>query len=146
MIAERFVQARKTKTALADYPGEAPTDLADAYTTQDVAISLWPTPLMGWKVGGVAPPWSETLGIKRIVGPVFEDKVHHAVAEDMDLPVYDGGFSAFEGEVLAVLGADVPEGKPVSPLRTHFPWSDRCGLLLRSRGARFRASMITGRW
>ena len=39
-VAGAFVAARREKRALITYPGEAPADLAAAYTIQDLAIGI----------------------------------------------------------------------------------------------------------
>ncbi|NNC77255.1 MAG: 2-keto-4-pentenoate hydratase, partial [Woeseiaceae bacterium] len=54
-IAARFVNARRTATPLADYPGAIPENLAAAYRIQDIAIHEWDAPLGGWKVGRIPP-------------------------------------------------------------------------------------------
>ncbi|QHL91917.1 2-keto-4-pentenoate hydratase [Sphingomonas changnyeongensis] len=109
-IAGRFLAARRAAVPLADYPGCAPGDLAEAYRIQDHAISGWGRDVIGWKVGRVMPPVSETLGTERLAGPIFA-----AAPADADravaMPVFDGGFAAGEAEFLLRIGAAPPAGK-----------------------------------
>ncbi|MEB3269999.1 MAG: hypothetical protein VKJ09_15770, partial [Leptolyngbya sp.] len=111
LIASSFVAARRTGGVVSSYPGEVPQSLAEAYAVQDAAIRLWPDALAGWKVGGISADWRERAGADRLVGPVFSRQVHIDRGELTDMPVFDHGFAAVEGEVTAVIGQDVPESK-----------------------------------
>ncbi|PAV69742.1 hypothetical protein WR25_18434 [Diploscapter pachys] len=44
-VAQAFVEARRTATALPDYPGTIPHDLANAYAVQDAALALSDRPV-----------------------------------------------------------------------------------------------------
>lgn len=110
-IAEHFVQARLAGSVVHEYPGDVPQNLGQAYAIQDHAIALWPTPIVGWKVGGISGDWAEKLDTNRLVGPVFTEHLWHYSGTEIDVPVFGKGFAAFEGEITAILGADVPDGK-----------------------------------
>ncbi|HEY6456537.1 MAG TPA: hypothetical protein VIY90_14790 [Steroidobacteraceae bacterium] len=111
-IAQQFVRARLRAEALRDFPNTIPGTLDDAYATQDCAIDLWPDPLVGWKVGWIAPPWSDHLKEERLVGPIFERGVRHAPPREIvEFPIFQGGFAAIEAEFVFRLTADVQPGK-----------------------------------
>lgn len=112
-IAQRFVAARLAATALPDYPGTVPDNLTTSYDIQDVARSLWPTPVRGWKIGMVPPAFREKLGAMRLAGPVFDGNVwDYSEGQVIDLPIIPGGFAAVEGEFVVKLGADMPAEGP----------------------------------
>ena len=111
-IAARFVDARLTCRALADYPGQVPFDLDTAYRCQDAAIELWPDEIGGWKVGRIPSSLEERFKSDRLAGPIFRPTIHHSdSARPIDLPVYPGGFAAVEAEFVVVVGADAPRDK-----------------------------------
>lgn len=110
-IAEHFVRARLAGGVVHQYPGDIPQSLREAYAIQDDAIALWPTPVVGWKVGGIGGAWAERLQTTRLVGPVFAEHLWHDAGTEIDVPVFGQGFAAFEGEITAVLGADIPDEK-----------------------------------
>lgn len=111
-IAKAFVDARRSGVALTDYPGAAPSTLADAYAVQDEAIRLWGAPVAGWKLGRILPPLDAEYGAGRLAGPIFAGNVW--TAEDggiVDFPVIPGGFAAVEAEYLLLLGETVPDDR-----------------------------------
>lgn len=106
MVAEAFVQARRTARSLPDYPGVPPVDLAGAYAIQDRAIAIDGRPVVGWKVGRINPPHDARLGDNRLSGPIFADGVVDAAPGDGPaMPVYVGGFAAAEAELLLHVAA-----------------------------------------
>lgn len=110
-IADRFVSARLAGLPLADFPGVIPGDLNAAYACQDAAIARWPTAVVGWKVGYIAPAQRLDRDV-RLLGPIFAGNVRDAAAGAViEFPVIDGGFSAVEGEFVFRLGADAPADK-----------------------------------
>jgi 2-keto-4-pentenoate hydratase len=116
-IARRFVAARLQGTALAGYPGAIPADLDQAYRCQDAAIDLWPDEVAGWKVGWIPEGMQRVYGEERLVGPIFRRAVRHVrLDEEVDVPVFAGGFAAVEAEFTFRLAGDAPSGKLV--------WSD----------------------
>ncbi len=108
-IAARFVDARLTKTALPDYPGQKPLDMATAYATQEAAIGLFPDEIIGWKVGMVPPAQQPTLQIHRLAGPIFRRNLWTASSEPTPLPAIPGGFAAVEAEFVARVGKVDPD-------------------------------------
>ena len=108
-IAARFVDARLTRTGLADDPGPVPRDMATAYATQEIAIGLFPDEIVGWKVGMVPPAQQPALGAHRLAGPIFRRNLWTPSAEPTPLPEIEGGFAAVEAEFVARLGPVDPE-------------------------------------
>lgn len=111
IIAEHFLSARRSAAGLVDYPGPLPRSLDEAYRIQDAAISSWPRPVIGWKVGRVPPPFLEQYRIDRLAGPIFASR--HALADDepVEMAVFDQGFAAGEAEFLLRIGASPAVGK-----------------------------------
>ena len=109
-IAGRVLAARRAAAPLADYPGCQPVDLAGAYRIQDHAIAGWGHEVIGWKVGRVLPPLSDTLGTERLAGPIFAATAAHD-GEAAAMPVFSGGFAAGEAEFLLRICAAPPAGK-----------------------------------
>lgn len=108
-VAARFVRARRSATALPDYPGPLPSDLATGYRVQDAALKLWPDEVVGWKVGRVPPEHEERLQSNRICGPVFARSLWHVKpGEVTPFPVFEGGFAAVEAEYVARIAFDAP--------------------------------------
>lgn len=100
-IASHFVSARRTATALLDYPGIIPDDLGDAYAVQDAAIALSAGEIVGWKVGRIDPP----LGaVNRLAGPIFACVAATDARAPVAMPVFAGGFAAAEAEYLLRIG------------------------------------------
>lgn len=133
-IAKRFVAARKGAAALPDYPGDAPTDLDAAYAIQAQAVAAWHEPVVGWKVGRIPAPQDASFGVDRLAGPIFASQVHHSGADDIAMPVFDGGFAAIEAEFVAVLAAAPPVGQMRFTLEEAAALIDRmhCGIEIAS--------------
>lgn len=111
-IAERFVAARLSATPLDAYPGTVPADMDSAYRCQDEAISIWPDEIAGWKVGWIAADQQRVYGEERLVGPIFRGFVRDVrLDEEVEIPVFGGGFAAVEAEYIFRLGADAPPDK-----------------------------------
>jgi 2-keto-4-pentenoate hydratase len=110
-IADRFLTARRAATGLADYPGQLPRTLDEAYAVQDAAMASWGKKVVGWKVGRVMPPLSEHFGSDRLAGPIFADQVALADGGDPRMPVFAEGFVAGEAEFLLQLGTPPPAGQ-----------------------------------
>lgn len=103
-IADALVKARKTCSLLTDFPGDIPETLEQAYAVQLDAISKWDAKLIGFKVGGVPPKWREQFPTNWLAGPMFDDQSYHI--EDggsIEVSVFEGGFAAYEAELVFVL-------------------------------------------
>ena len=109
-IAQKFVEARRSATPLADYPGPLPVSLDVAYAVQDAAIELVDSAIVGWKVGRIFPPLSDTYGAERLSGPIFASHVQMENGANV-AQIFDGGFGAAEAEFLLRIGHDLPLGK-----------------------------------
>jgi 2-keto-4-pentenoate hydratase len=111
-IAGAFVRARLAGSALAEFPGTIPADLDSAYQCQDAAIALWPSTIIGWKVGMIGPRWSAQYGEDRLLGPIFRGGLRPAAdALLVEFPIFAGGFAAVEGEFVFRLASDAPPSK-----------------------------------
>jgi 2-keto-4-pentenoate hydratase len=104
-IADRFLAARRAASGLADYPGEFPVTLEDAYAIQDEAIARWEQPVIGWKVGRVPPALIDRFGTDRLAGPIFHDSPATVDGSLVEMPVFSEGFAAGEAEFLLRIGA-----------------------------------------
>jgi 2-keto-4-pentenoate hydratase len=100
-IARSFVDARRSRTALRDYPGTVPATIADAYRVQEQAIDLHGGTVAGWKVGRINP---EVEGANRLAGPIFADLIFDETADPVAMPVFADGFAAAEAEFLLRIG------------------------------------------
>ena len=109
--AVAFVKARLGAYGVKDYPGELPQTLEEAYGIQSAAISLFPDEICGWKVGRVSGEPEEKFKVDRLVGPVFSRVNRDNIAGVLEMPVFEDGFTAVEGEVTAVIGKDAPADK-----------------------------------
>jgi 2-keto-4-pentenoate hydratase len=110
-IAGRFLSARRAAAGLANYPGDIPKSLEQAYAIQDAAIAAWSKAVIGWKVGRVLPPWSEQFGTDRLSGPIFMSRHSSGDGNAPDMPAFAEGFAAGEAEFLLRIGAAPPAGK-----------------------------------
>lgn len=111
-VAQRFVRARRAASALPEFPGPLPTDLATGYLVQDAALDLWPDHVVGWKVGRVPPEHEPRLKANRIFGPVFSKTLWHVKSGEVTpFPVFEGGFAAVEAEYVLHLAHDAPDDK-----------------------------------
>ena len=119
-IAQSFVDARRAGRSLPDYPGTAPTALADAYAVQDAAIALNEAEIGGWKVGRINPPID---GVDRLAGPIFTRQIIAAGPDPVAMPVFVGGFAAAEAEFLLRISATPPVGQ------THFTHEEAAALI-----------------
>lgn len=109
-IAQRLVEARRTRTLLEDFPGAVPTDLAGAYLIQDRAIAAWNDVIVGWKVGLILGPEGTPAG--RFLGPIWAESLVEAPVGDVPLEVrLQPGDTFLEAEWVAELVEGVPDGE-----------------------------------
>jgi 2-keto-4-pentenoate hydratase len=110
-IANRFVTARRSATALDGYPGEIPSKLEDSYAIQERAIELWDRPVIGWKIGRLAPERQAEHGTERLAGPIFAPTFKDYDGTAVTLPVFTGGFAAVEAEYVFRIAHDSDPSK-----------------------------------
>lgn len=100
-ISAAFLSARRRGVALDAYPGTVPPSLEEAYTVQQISTDNWGEPIAGYKVGGIGPEWRDQYPSTRLAGPVFSSLVYVADADEItDIPVFQGGFAAYEPELI----------------------------------------------
>lgn len=103
-ISSAFLAARRAAIALEAYPGDVPASLEEAYAVQALSAANWGEPIAGYKVGGIGPQWREQYPSSWLAGPVFSSLVFNAKTGDrVDIPVFEGGFAAYEPELLMKL-------------------------------------------
>jgi 2-keto-4-pentenoate hydratase len=111
-VAENFVKARRSATALPAFPGAAPPpELESAYACQEAAIGLWDDEIAGWKIGRIPPEYEVAYGQSRLAGPIFTRGVWPFAGAPVDFPVFVGGFAAVEAEYVLVVGRNAPADK-----------------------------------
>ncbi|MBA16389.1 MAG: 2-keto-4-pentenoate hydratase [Sphingomonas sp.] len=114
-VAQAFVDARRTASALPDYPGTRPLNLAAAYAIQDRAIAIAGRTIAGWKVGRINAPDDTRLGSDRLAGPIYADSVIDLQQADgaqiPAMPVFADGFAAAEAEFM--LRLKIPATAPL---------------------------------
>lgn len=110
-IAKSFVEARRAARALPDYPGAVPARLVESYTIQDKAIALYDRPIVGWKIGRLAPEKQGEHNTERLCGPIFAPTLKAYAGEALTLPVYEGGFAAVEAEYIFRVDHDADPDK-----------------------------------
>jgi 2-keto-4-pentenoate hydratase len=110
-IANRFVTARRSATALEGYPGDIPSKLEDSYAIQERAITLWDRPVIGWKIGRLAPEKQAEHGTERLAGPIFAPTFKDYDGAAVTLPVFTGGFAAVEAEFVFRIAHDADPAK-----------------------------------
>jgi 2-keto-4-pentenoate hydratase len=111
-ITRAFGAARLEGRALSAFPGILPANLAQAYRTQEAAISAWPDPVAGWKVARIGPAWQQAFPEERMIGPAFSPNIRVVVNGQLpECPVFAGGFAAVEAEIVVVIGKDAPAAK-----------------------------------
>jgi 2-keto-4-pentenoate hydratase len=109
-IAQRFVTARRQARALDVYPGDIPARLEDSYAIQERAIALWNRPIVGWKIGRVAPDKQAEHNTERLAGPIFAPTFKNYTGP-VTLPVFVGGFAAVEAEFVFRVDHDADPAK-----------------------------------
>lgn len=110
-IAHRFLTARRNATGLADFPGELPKTLDEAYAVQDAAIAAWKRPIIGWKVGRIQEPLASQFGADRLAGPIFASQWAQSGNGLPEMPGFAEGFVAGEAEFLLRVGIAPPPSK-----------------------------------
>lgn len=114
--ARAFVAARRAGRGLAEWPGDLPRDMDEAYAVQAAVQACWGRPVGGVKVGRVLGEWAERFSVDRFVGPICAETIQHpAPGETARFPVIAGGTALLECEVIAVLGRDAPDDTAITP-------------------------------
>lgn len=107
-ISGRLVAARKNAEALAEFPGQLPESLEDAYAVQTASIARWPDEVAGWKVASIPASFRERLAAERLAGPVFKSLIFKIESgASITMPIYSGGFGAVEAEFVLQLATTI---------------------------------------
>jgi len=109
-IADRFVTARRSASALAEYPGDLPATMEEAYLIQDAALDQWHQALAGWKIARLHPDFQEAMGSERLAGPIFKPAFKD-YSGPVEMPVFEGGFGAVEAEYILRIDHDADPEK-----------------------------------
>ncbi len=111
-IAAAFVDARRSATALAEYPGTKPGTFSDAIAVQTEALAQYDGVVSGWKVGRINSPWFEKVGVNRLPGPIFATSVQQAAISETPVGViFKNGFGAVEAEFVFRIGQSPAAGQ-----------------------------------
>jgi 2-keto-4-pentenoate hydratase len=109
--AQAFATARRDACGLAVWPGIFPQSLEAAYALQQATQIAWGQAAGGVKVGRVLGALAGRLGVDRFTGPVDAGAIRYVGdGEEALFPVIAGGTALLECEIIAVLGADAPDG------------------------------------
>ena len=103
-ITPAFLAARREARTLDAYPGEVPPTLEAAYAVQLRSTAEWGESVVGFKVGGIPAKWREQYPSPWLAGPVFNSALIHAKDEVTEVSVFEGGFAAYEPELVLRLG------------------------------------------
>lgn len=118
-IARSFIEARRARRALTEYPGTRPESLASAYAIQDKAIEFDGRLVGGWKVGRIWAPTDTVLGANRLAGPIFADTIVDAADGHVpSMSVFDDGFAAGEAEFMVRLAPRPGGSLPLTDAET----------------------------
>ena len=112
-IAAALVEARKRAAPVDAFPGEIPPTLETAYAVQHAGVTLRGEKVIGFKVGGIPEKWRDQYKSPWLAGPVFQSEFHTVEnGGSIDVPVFKGGFAAYEPELVMILegldGLDAP--------------------------------------
>ena len=111
VVAAELVAARTEGRSLTGFPAAVPASMAAAYQIQDLAMSLWPDSLVGWKIGYIPADRRSAGDPDRLVGPIWRKQYHrgkdHVIPAEVG--VFASGFAAVEAELVIRLGPDLPD-------------------------------------
>lgn len=110
-ISSALIQARKSAAGLAQFPGDLPADLDQAYRVQHQSIKAWPENPAGWKIGGIPAALATLYNKTRLVGPIFPSTIVYVEeGSTTKMPIFDTGFAAVEAEFIYIIGKDIAPG------------------------------------
>lgn len=103
-ISDAVLFARRACKPIKGFPADIPQTLDQAYAVQMDAISKWDSDLIGFKVGGVPEKWRAQFPTNWLAGPMFADQRYTVKTGDsLEVTVFEGGFAAYEAELVFVL-------------------------------------------
>jgi len=103
-ISKALLDARRACKAIDGFPAELPQTLEQAYAVQLGCMERWDADLVGFKVGGIPEKWREQFPANWVAGPMFSDQQYAVKSgESLEVTVFEGGFAAYEAELVFVL-------------------------------------------
>lgn len=103
-ISDALLSARRACVAIDGFPADLPQTLEQAYAVQMCSIPAWDADLIGFKVGGVPPKFQVQFPTIWQAGPMFADQKYAVKSgESIEVTVFEGGFAAYEAELVFVL-------------------------------------------
>lgn len=103
-ISKALIDARRACEPISGFPADLPQSLEQAYAVQLESIANWDADLIGFKVGGVPPKFQKQFPTIWQAGPMFADQQYTIKdGESIYVTVFEGGFAAYEAELVFVL-------------------------------------------
>ena len=103
-ISKALIDARRACEPISGFPADLPQSLEQAYAVQLESIANWDADLIGFKVGGVPPKFQKQFPTIWQAGPMFADQQYTVKdGESIYVTVFEGGFAAYEAELVFVL-------------------------------------------
>ena len=100
-ISDALLYARRACKAIDGFPAELPQTLDQAYAVQLCAIEDWDADVVGFKVGGVPPKFQDQFPTIWQAGPMFADQKYAVKSgQSIEVTVFEGGFAAYEAELV----------------------------------------------
>ena len=110
-LARKLAEARANRQLIDGMPLESIASLADAYSTQSIAIDLYDSPRIGYKVGATNAVVQKMFGADNpFFGPMFKREHYQANSTIQLLPGILGG----EAEFAFYCGDDFPTNTDLS--------------------------------
>ncbi len=110
-LARKLAEARASRQLIDGRPFESIASLADAYSTQSIAIDLYDSPRIGYKVGATNAAVQKMFGANSpFFGPMFKREHYRADSTIQLLPGILGG----EAEFAFYCGDDFPTDTDLS--------------------------------
>lgn len=104
--SDALLAARRSCRPLAKFPGELPGTLDEAYAVQARSTELWGDTLVGYKVGGIPPAHRSNYEGNWLAGPIFAGQTQRVEGDGhVEVTVYEGGFAAYEAEIVFVVSS-----------------------------------------
>lgn len=105
-IIDALITSRKSLQKLAEYPGTAPTTIAQAVALQDGVIAGYGEPVGGWKIGATNPKSQILLKTDEpFFGAIFGSRIFKSKAK---VKIAPHSLAIIEPEIAFLLARDIP--------------------------------------